>query len=435
MLEGSLTQINGEDIPPGVTGTPLCGHSALGEDYIFPEVAENAARIGTIAMMKAYAAVGLRPNPFISAVLGAAATLEIIHPDAPAPEKYGPSFKIHTPTLAGMAAVKAAGLPDKIHFRITGEEFDTAKLVGDLGIILKDSGSPTVVGMLAFYEMFGCFAESGRIGTGGSGGPRNSPCGHVFADASLALRTISLTGSIEEAAEVIRRNEEGFVDPEMTAILANTVARKVEELREGPVSKALLLATERQTKSAIESRTREAYEALRRGTKLGEVVQSFEKARISRVEQGTSEIMSKNSGKAIEIKFLKLGGGARRAANMAKKMWILDADIDVVVTIDGEEIVMRSLLHDFIPKAIMQKESNKFEAISVVSPAVGELLTSAHTLIDLEVPALVAVLLGIATPEEAAVEAMRSGPVLSGGLPSSARKVQQVAEIALKSFS
>jgi hypothetical protein len=431
MMEGKLTRIDGRDIPPGVTGTPLCGHSALGEDYIFPEIAENAARIGTLAMIKAYAGAGLRPNPFISAIFGTAAALEIVHPDSPAPEKFGPSFHVFNYQLAGQTAAKAAGMPEEIHFRVTGEKFVTGKLIGDLGMILKDMGTPTVVGMIAFYEIFGCFAESGKIGTGGSGGPKTAPIGHVLADAALALRTIVLSGSIERAAEVISKNKEGFIDPELASVEANTVARKVEELRKGPVSRAVLLATEKRTLGAIESRIRKTFDALSQGGKLGEVVQSFARERINTVERRGSEMMSRNFGKSIEIKILKLEGGARRSGNLAKKIWVLDPDVDLTVKIDGEEFLMNSFTKDIIPQAILQKDTRKLEAISMVAPLVGELLISGHTLIDLEVPAAVAALLGKQSPEEAAKEAGYFGRVISGGLPGCEQKIGQVAQLAL----
>ena len=52
MMDGKLTRVDGADLPAGVGGGPLCGHSALGEDIIFPEVVQNAASIGASAMMK-----------------------------------------------------------------------------------------------------------------------------------------------------------------------------------------------------------------------------------------------------------------------------------------------------------------------------------------------------------------------------------------------
>ncbi|WP_269848652.1 hypothetical protein [Methanosarcina horonobensis] len=53
----------------------------------------NAARIGTEAMMQAYWGAGISASPIISAVLGAAAALEIVHPDAFVGEEYGGFFR------------------------------------------------------------------------------------------------------------------------------------------------------------------------------------------------------------------------------------------------------------------------------------------------------------------------------------------------------
>ena len=435
MREGKLTQVDGKSVPPGVSGTPICGHSVLGEDFIFPEVAENASRIGTAAMMRAYAGVGLKPNLFISSIFGVAAALEIVHPDSPAPERFGPSFQIPIHQVAGMAAVKEAGLPEVIHFRVTGEEFRSDRVIGDLGMILKDMGTPTVVGMLAFYEIFGCFAEAGKIGTGGSGGPKTAPIGHVLADAALALRTITLTGSIEKAAEVIRENKETFFDPEMAALEANTVARKMEGLKPGPVSGALFLGTKDRTQKAIESRVQRCYEILDSGENLNAVFQELEQDRLHRVESRASEIMSRNFGKRVEIKISAIRGSGRRAGKLGKKIWVLDPEVDVTVKVDGKTIEMKSFCCDFIPQAVLRKEAAQLEAIAMAAPAVGELLISGHTLIDLEVPAAVATLMGKLSPEAAAKEAARLGWILSGGLPGCEEKALQVARLAQSFFN
>jgi hypothetical protein len=86
MLKGELCPYDGRKVPVNVGGGPLYGHSALGEDYIWPAMAENGARIGVEAMLNAMAGAGMVPHPFTAAVLGAAPILEIIHPDAEVPE-------------------------------------------------------------------------------------------------------------------------------------------------------------------------------------------------------------------------------------------------------------------------------------------------------------------------------------------------------------
>lgn len=152
-VRGELCSINGKSIPANVGGA-IYGHSALGEDYIWPEVAKKGAEIGTQAMLDAMHGVGIGGNAFQAAVLGAAAILEIIHPDAEVPEECGTYGRTSSVYLVGKAAARTAGLPEKLHMRVTGQEYDTAHVVGDVGLILKDIGGPSVVGMMSFVEIF-----------------------------------------------------------------------------------------------------------------------------------------------------------------------------------------------------------------------------------------------------------------------------------------
>jgi len=95
-------------------------------------------------MLTAYTNVGMPPSPILAAIFGVAGILEIVHPDSEVGEYYGEFFKANSAYVAGVGAVEAAGLPEKLHIRGTGEEYDTAQLVGDLGVILKDIGGPSV---------------------------------------------------------------------------------------------------------------------------------------------------------------------------------------------------------------------------------------------------------------------------------------------------
>ncbi|MGA2403073.1 MAG: hypothetical protein ABSG91_15430 [Syntrophobacteraceae bacterium] len=159
MAEGKLSPISGRQLPQNVGGGPLYGHSALGEDIIWPEMATNGARIGTQAMLDAMAGAGIHPHPFTAALFGAAAILEIIHPDAEVGQEYGQYQKINTSYLVGKSAAELVGLPPKLHMKVTGDEYDTARVIGDMGLILKDVGGPSVIGMMAFDEIFSAFQE------------------------------------------------------------------------------------------------------------------------------------------------------------------------------------------------------------------------------------------------------------------------------------
>ena len=56
--------------------------------------------------------------------------------------------------------------------RGTNEEYLTGQLIGDLGLILKDVGGPSVIGMMALEEIMSIFKE------GLAGGPRVIPILH-----------------------------------------------------------------------------------------------------------------------------------------------------------------------------------------------------------------------------------------------------------------
>ena len=93
----------------------------------------------SLAMKKALTGAGMPVHPFTAALFGAAAILEIIHPDAALPPEDGPYHERSSVYLTGKSAAETAGLPEKVDFKITGEEMKTAELIGDLELILKDS--------------------------------------------------------------------------------------------------------------------------------------------------------------------------------------------------------------------------------------------------------------------------------------------------------
>ena len=197
MMEGKLSPVSGYDM--AVSGGPLIGHSRLGEDIIFPAMAVNGARIGTQAMMDCMAGAGIKPQALNAAVFGAAAILEIIHPDADIAEEYGPHGKVTTAFLAGKTAAETAGLPEKLTVRITGQEYQTGQVIGDLGLILKDIGGPSVIGIMAMDEIMGVFAEGIA---GSSAGPVNPPLGHVCTDAVIAMKCLLEPDATPESVAV-----------------------------------------------------------------------------------------------------------------------------------------------------------------------------------------------------------------------------------------
>jgi hypothetical protein len=232
----------------------------------------------------------------------------------------------------------------------------------------------------------------------------------------------------------VAKNKEGFVDPEIASIAANTLARKVEEIQSGEVSKAVILATSSITQNAIQKRAAKTVEGLNNGQSLTDVIIGLERIRIKGVETKTSASMSKVLGKKVEFKVNKVAGGGRRSNKTVRSLYVLDPDIDISVTIDGEQMVMEKLAQEVIPNAVLKKDRKVLEVLAHVGPAVGELLVGGHTLTDLVVPVATAAVMGKGSPEELAQEAVAGCLLATGGLPGSLHRAEDVARLAMQFY-
>ncbi len=436
IFDNKLSRIDGNIVPMGVGGGPLYGHGSLGEDVGFPELAEKGAASGTRGMLKAYANVGMPPSPILAAIFGAAAILEIVHPDSEVGESYGEFFVTNSAYMAGKGAVEAAGLPENLHIRGTGEEYDTAKIVGDLGVIIKDIGGPTVIGMMVFEELLAAFEESLAIGAGFSGGPLQPPLGHMTADAVLSMKLLIETkGNIEEAADRIKEvKETGWLEPEYAKIATNTISRKSEQVKRGPVTKALILATDGALAKGVYRRARFAYDNLKDGKDLEEIVRMIDDEKLENLEAATSGLFSNMMGKDIKIKVTKYQGCARRKSNeFLQKYCGFDTDADLEITVDGEKIVFEGLSHKVIPDAVLNKKTDVLEAIPLAAVPIAELQLSGHSIINLIVPAAVAAAMG-SSPQEIAKK-VAAGAYISSAIPGGIQRSKEVATRAVKIMS
>jgi len=438
IFDNKITRIDGSIVPMGVGGGPLYGHGALGEDIAFPELARNGAAAGAKGMLKAYANVGMPPSPITAAIFGAAAILEIVHPDSEIGEKYGELFKDNSAYVAGLGAVEATGLPEKLHIRGTGEEYDTAHLVGDLGVILKDIGGPSVIGMMAFEEMLSAFEESLAIGAGFSGGPLQPPLGHMTADAVLAMKVlISSDGDLEVAADKIKEIKENFwLEPELAKVATNTISRKAEQVKRGPVTKAMILATDGGLTKAVSERAKFTYDKLKEGKKLDEIVRMLDDEKLNNVETACSALFSGMMGKDIKINITRYQGCGRRTPNKFLKRYCgFDTDTTVEVTVDGEKIVFDGLSQKVIPDAVVNKKMDILEAIPLAAVPVVELQLCGHTIINIIVPAAVAATMNNElTPREIARKAVE-GAYISSAIPGGVPRAEEVSKRAIKIMS
>ena len=419
-------------LPLGAGG-PIIGHSAIGEDHLFPKLGQKLATIGTRAMIKAYLSAGMKPNKWLSSLFGAAAALEIIHPDAYVGEEFGHFMVTRTPETVATAAVKEAELPEVLHIRGTGEELKTAQVVGDLAIVLKDSGTPTVVGMIMFSEICSIIQEGAAIGAGRSGGPLVIPLHHWVTSPVLALYLLGRGATQGKIVEVINKTLDMHFQREDAIVATNVLARRADEVERGPLTEAIIKATEPGLTNAVTKRAVHAQKRLKEGASLEELMKEVQRRHIDDIADAAAKAMSRRTGKNIEyIKFNTVRpGSGRRSHKFAQKHFAFDAYIDVEVKIDGKVYDLENVLAKAAPEALMSQNRETIDAISCVSPAIIDLLCAGASSMDVVVCSCMAAAMGM-DPAEAATKAAEAADVIMA-LPSpSLKKATQLAYDIMK---
>lgn len=433
MMKGELSPVQGRDIPAGVGGGVMVGHGALGEDIIFPGMAEKGAAVGTRAMLDAMSGAGMPEQKFLAALFGAAAILEIIHPDADVAEEYGPYGKVTSAFVAGRSAVRTAGLPEMLHTRVTGKEVETARLIGDLGLILKDVGGPTVIGIMALDEIISVFEESIA---GGGAGPVNPPLGHVAGDAVIALLCLVEDGSTEPevAVRLRERRYATSFDPDTSMVAMNIVARKATQVGNGPVTQALILSSAPAVTQVLHDIATRTYDDLRSGKTLGDVVAALDRERQQRVEQRGSRLLSAAMRTTVSVHFTRVDRGARRSSRMATRWLAFDPILDVEVTIGDETCRMERVIDRVIPEVAQGVGTERGRFLTVMVPFASELLLAGNVIVNVVVPAAVAGAMGIAEPAAAGQEAQAAG-IISAGIPGTKAKAEAAARVAAETVA
>lgn len=415
------------------SGGPITGHSCIGEDHLFPKLGQKLAAIGTKAMMRAYLSAGMRPNKWLSALFGATAALEIIHPDAYVGEEFGLKLT-KTPETVADAAVKEAELPEKIHIRGVGDEFRTSRIVGDLAIILKDSGTPTVVGMIMFCELCSIILEGGTFGAGRAGGPLLVPLHHWVTSPVLGLYMMGKGASHDEIVGVIRKTLNLYFQPEDAMVAANVLARKADSVERGPLSDAVIRATEPTLVNALSRRAIYAHQRMKvEGASLEELVQEVQTRNIDKIAAAVARSMTKRLGRNIEyIRFTTVRpGSGRRTHTFLQKHFAFDAYVDVEVKIDGQVFVLENVLAKAAPEALLNCDRETMDAVSSVTLAIIDLLCGGASTLDVTVCACMAAALGM-EPKEAADRTAKAANVILAIPSPSLRKAAQAATEIMK---
>jgi hypothetical protein len=423
MMKGELTQVDGRNIPNGI-GALFIGHGTLGEEILFPQLGKESARVGTEAMLKAFAGAGMRPDPLVAALFGAAATLEIIHPDAFVPQPDG--YSVNSPYVVGKYSCEAAGLPPEMHLHLTNETYETARLISDLALILKDSGGATIPGMITFRDLLGVFLEP--ISPFRLTAP---PLGHISAEVLLAMKAL-LTWDFDEnrvCEAIVSLENEKRVDPEMSLIGVNTVARAAEQLRKGPVSKVLVKASDPARIKGLYSRAVKAYEGLSEGKTVVEMARELDQERKESVERKCSEILSKSLGKDVCVEVVCLGALGRKKEKWGR-FWVMDTGADVEVTVDGQRTLLKGLVNEIIPAAVLNSDHGLRELLFPACLPLWEFSLAGHTIINATIPAAVAAVMGKVDPAEAAIQAEK-GAFITSGVPGVKMRAKEVASRAL----
>jgi hypothetical protein len=219
------------------------------------------------------------------------------------------------------------------------------------------------------------------------------------------------------------------VDKEMALVGLNTVARKAEQVRRGPVNTILIKATDPMRTKALCRRADRAYTEMMSGRSLADVIHAFDFERKQAVEKGSSALLSKLMNKEVTVEITKVGPLGRKKERWGR-FWVLDMDVDVKVTIDGQTTLVQGVGHEAVPKATIQGDSKLAALLLPACLPVLEISLAGHTIINATIPAAVAAVLGKVKPGDVGKIAEEAA-FISAGVPGVKNRAEEVASRAI----
>ena len=250
-------------------------------------------------------------------------------------------------------------------------------------------------------------------------------------DCKKAL--VEADGDVDKAAEAINEVKSNFyLEPTIAKIATNTIARKSEQVRRGPVTKAMILATEGALTGETLRIAEFTYNKLNEGMTLKEITKALDDEKLNNVQTAASGLFSGMMGKDIQINITNYSGRSRRKENPFLDNYPgFDTRADVEVTVDGEKIVFEELANKILPDAMVNKKMDILEAIPLAAVPITELQLCGHTIINVIVPAAVAGAMGYADGDLKAIakETVR-GAYVTSSIPGGMERAMDVAKRA-----
>jgi hypothetical protein len=250
------------------------------------------------------------------------------------------------------------------------------------------------------------------------------------------------------------------LDAETALASMYIMTRKGAELSTGPVTDALLAASETPLREAVARRIEFTREAFGRGQDLAGIVRTLDDERKNAVEQQAANLFSVMTGQEIKLRFTSVRPQSRRTDPFTRRYLGFDARFDAEVSVDGKVEVISNVFAEALPRvtrgglnrlkrymmAYMGQAMAKRGKVPNIIPgqewliphmldipltvaivAGQEFTYASNCLLNIVVPAAVAVAAGKHSPEEAARIAEQAA-YITATIPGAVMRARKIGD-------